>query len=156
THKQQEAQVPPAVAEAAQVGRAVAAVRIKDYRDLADLLSVQARLDNHFTGEFHSGTGQPQPFITILTESAQAAVGVADRRVEEQVQDAGEPRIADVAVQPGHGPRPDAPPEAVAHHQVVALPQLLHKRLNGAEIVGIVGVAHDHVLAAGGRYSSLE
>ena len=48
-----------------------------------------------------------------------------------------------------HGARPDAPLEAIAHDQLVALPQLVDERPEIGEVVAVVGVAHDHVPASG-------
>src|SRR5690606_336725 len=42
------------------------------------------------------------------------------------------------------------------HHQVGAVPELLHERHEVREVVGVVGVAHDHVLAAGGADAAHE
>src|SRR5262245_13667011 len=100
--------MPPAVAEAAQVWRAIAAIGAERRRHFADLLPLQAGLDDHLAGELHAWSGQAKLLVGILAETAQAAVRVADRRTEEQVQDAGQHGIADVAVQPGHGARLDA------------------------------------------------
>src|SRR5262249_11789446 len=75
---------------------------------------------------------------------------------EEEIEDAREHGIADVLVQPGHRARTDAARKAVAHYQVIADVELLDERLQAAEVVGIVGVAHDDVLAAGRRDAALQ
>ncbi len=155
-HHQQEAQVPPAIAEAAQVRRPVTAVGVQDDRHLADLLLVQRCLDHHLAGELHARRPQVEPFVGVLAEGAQAAVGVADGRAEEEVQDAGQDRVADVPVVPGHGAGADAALEAVAHDQLIAGAEALDERVDGAEVVGIVGVAHDDVLAAGSGNARLQ
>jgi hypothetical protein len=81
--------------------------------------------------------------LTRRGEAAQAAVEVAHRRAEEQPPEPGQHRVAQVAVQRRH--RAGAmPPKAVAHHQVVALTQLLDERVERREVVAVVGVAHDH------------
>ena len=64
--------------------------------NLADFLPVQTGLDDHFAGELHAGRGQLEPFEGVLAKAAQAAMSVADGAVEEQIQDAGQHRIADV------------------------------------------------------------
>jgi hypothetical protein len=75
---------------------------------------------------------------------------VAHRTAKEEPPDAAQHRVAEVAVQQRHGARRDAAGKAVAHHQVRALAQLGEKRVERAEIVAFVGVAHDHVLPARG------
>src|ERR1700731_2589422 len=92
----------PAVAEAAQVRWPVPPIRVQNYRHLADLLAVQARLDDHLAGELHPGGAQVQTAVRVSAERAQTAMGIANRAMKEEVQDAGENRIAYVTMQPGH------------------------------------------------------
>ncbi len=125
--------MPPAVAEAAQMRRAVAAVGAEDRRYLADFLLVQGSLDHHFTGEFHAGRAQVEALVGVLAKAAQAAVGVADGRAEEEVEDAAEHRVADIFVVPGHGAGLDAAFEAIAHHQVVTAAQTQDERLEAVK-----------------------
>jgi hypothetical protein len=75
----------------------------------------------------------------------------ADLGVEEQPADEREHRGAEVAVQRWHRAGRYPALEPVAHHQVGALAQLGHVRHQVAEVVAVVGVAHDHVLAPGGE-----
>ena len=86
----------------------------------------------------------------VAADGAHAAVGVAHAGAEEEVEDAGEHRVADVAVEPGHRARLDAA-HAVAHHEVGALVELLDEARDVAEVVGEVGVGHHDVVAGGGR-----
>ena len=59
----------------------------------------------------------------VAAEGAHAAVGVAHAGAEEEVERAGEHRVADVAVQPRHRAGLDAV-HAVAHHEVGAVLEL--------------------------------
>ena len=68
--------------------------------------------------------------------------------LEEQAADAGEHRVADVLVLPGHRSRRDPAEKAVAHHEIHADAQLLDERIEPAEVVAVVSVAHDDVAAA--------
>src|SRR5262249_864331 len=110
-----------------------------------DLLLVQAGANDHLAGELHTRRLKTQSLVSILTEAAKAAVSVANRAAKEQVQNPGEDRIANVAMMPGHGPGPNAAPEAVSHHQFVTGTQALDEGIKIAEIVGVVRVAHDDV-----------
>ena len=144
---EQEAQVAPAVAEARELGGAAARVVVD--RQLAD---VQVRLggaDHHLGGELHAGGAEVELGQPVAAEGAHAAVGVAHAGLEEEVQRAGEDRVADVAVQPRHGAGLDAV-HAVAHHEVGAVLELLEEARDLAEVVGQVGVGHDDVAALGG------
>src|SRR5207249_2204573 len=67
-----------------------------------------------------------------------------------------EDRVADVAVHPRHGAGLDAAFEAVAHDQLIALPEAVDKRIELAEIIGIVGVAHDDIATLGGGDAGLQ
>jgi hypothetical protein len=63
--------------------------------------------------------------------------------------DEAEHRVAEIPVQRRHRPRRDTAGEPVAHHQVRALPQFVNERHQVGEVIAVVGVAHDDVLAAG-------
>src|SRR5574341_378809 len=110
----------PTVAKAAQVRRTIAAIWMQDRGDFADLLPVQAGLDHHLAGELHARRGQAEALVSIFAKTAQTAMGVADRTAEKQIQDAGQHRVAEIAMQPRHGSRSNAALETIAHDQVVA------------------------------------
>ena len=76
-------------------------------------------------------------------------MGVADAGLEEEVERAGEQRVADVLVQPGHRTGLDVV-HPVAHHELGTVVELSDEAGDLGEVVGEVGVAHDDVLAAGG------
>src|SRR6516165_5896475 len=141
--------MPPAVAPAAQVRRTAAAVLGERGGDLGDLLVREGGLHHHLAGELHAGRLEVERDGAVPPEAPQAAVEVAGLAVEEQAADEGEHRVAEVAVQGGHRARGDAALEAVAHHQVRAIAQFGDERHQVAEVVAVVGVAHDHVLTAG-------
>ena len=75
---------------------------------------------------------------------------VADRRVKEDAADPRQDRVADPAVRPRHRARGDAAKESVPDDEVVAAPQPIDERTDGAEVVAGVGVAHDHEVPIGG------
>src|SRR6185437_14700456 len=147
--QQQETQVPPAVPPGVQVRRPAPAVLVQRGRHLGHALAGQGRLDHHLASELHPGRLQVERHHDVPAEPAQPAVEVADLAAEEQPADEAEHRVAQVLVQRRHGPRRDPAPEPVAHHQVRALAQFVNKGHQVGEIIGIVGVAHDHVLAVG-------
>src|SRR5271165_4636530 len=69
----------------------------------------------------------------------------------KEVQQPRGDRCAKVLVKWGHGSGLDVASEARSHHIFVASMKALHKRLEVAEVVGTVGVAHQDVLAANER-----
>src|SRR5258708_8596897 len=75
---------------------------------------------------------------------------VAHTRAEKEPTDEAQHRIAEVAVQRGHGAATDAALEAVAHHERMPGAQLLDERVEPGEVVAVVGVAHDDVASARG------
>ena len=105
--------------------------------------------DHHLGGELHAGRAEVELGQLAAAEGAHAAVGVADAGAVEEVERAGEDRVADVLVQPRHGAGLDAV-HAVAHDEVGAVLELLEEARDLAEVVGEVGVGHDDVAAAGG------
>ena len=147
--QQQEPQVPPAVPPGVQVRRPAPAVLGQRGRHLRHALAGQGRLDHHLAGEFHPGRLQVERHHAIPVESAQAAVEVTDLAAEEQAADETQHRVAEVPVQRRHRSRRDPAGEPVAHHQVGTLAQLLDERHQVGEVVAVVGVAHDDVLAVG-------
>ena len=70
------------------------------------------------------GRAQVEPRQHVAAQRAHAAVRVADAGAEEDVEDAGEHRVADVAVQPRHRARVDVV-HPVAHHELGAVVELL-------------------------------
>ena len=105
--------------------------------------------DHHLGGELHAGRAQVEPRQHVAPQRAHAAVRVADAGAEEDVEDAGEDRVADVAVQPRHRARVDVV-HPVAHDELGALVELLDEARDLAEVVREVGVAHHDVAAARG------
>ncbi len=95
------------------------------------------------------GRAQVEPRQHVAPQRAHAAVGVADAGAEEDVEDAGQDRVADVAVQPRHRARVDVV-HPVAHHELGAVVELLDEARDLVEVVGQVGVGHDDVVAARG------
>ena len=77
-------------------------------------------------------------------------MGVGHPGLEEEVEHAGEHRVADVAVEPRHCPGVDLAAQARTHHEVGAVLERLDEARDLGEVVGLVGVAHHDVLAAGG------
>ena len=137
----------PAVPEARELRLALARVVVD--RDLLDLEPLLARADHHLGCELHPGGPQVEARQRRAPDRAHAAVRVAHAGAEEEVEDPGEHRVPDVAVEPGHRAGLDAL-HAVAHHEVGALVELGHEARDVAEVVGEVGVGHHDVVALRG------
>ena len=75
---------------------------------------------------------------------------VTDADAEEQAPDPAQDRVAQIAMERRHGPGSDPALETVAHDQIHALAQFVHKDLQTREVVAVIGIAHDGVLAARG------
>ena len=144
---EQEAQVPPAVAEARQLR--LAAARVVLDRELADVEVLLRRPDHHLGGELHPRRAQLQLRERVGAQRAHAAVGVADAGSEQQVEEPGQQRVAHIPVEPRHRARVDVL-HAVADHHVGAVLQLGEESRDLVEVVREVGVAHHDELAARG------
>ena len=116
--------------------------------NLRDARADLRRLDNHFQRKFHSRAAHVQPVVKSARKSAHAAIAVANARVKKSVEQRGEAGVAQVLVRRRHRSRLDSPAEAIAHHDVVAFPQLLDEARNVGEVVTIVRIAHDDKRAA--------
>ena len=75
-------------------------------------------------------------------------MGVTHAGAEEEVEDARQHGVADVAVVPRHRPGLDVL-HPVPHHELGACVELLHKPRDVGEVIGQVRVGHDDVLALG-------
>ena len=92
----------------------------------------------------------------LALEPAQTAVEIAARAAEEHAADRAQHRVAEISVQWRHRPRRDAAEKPVAHDELIAGTQLLDETFQTAEIVAVVGIAHDHVAAARGTDAAEE
>ncbi len=142
---EQEAQVAPAVAKARQL--ALASARVVFDRELGDLELLLRRSDHHLGGELHAGRAQVQAREHVSAQGAHAAVRVADPRPEEQVQQTGENRVADIAVQPRHRAGLDVV-HAVADDHLGALLERRDEARDLLEVIRQVGVGHHDVAPA--------
>ena len=127
------------------------AVRRERDRDLRDALAKETRLDDHLRGELHPGALQIDAIEGRSREPAHAAVDVANLGPEHVACQEREHRIAQPAMQPGHGARfhrAAAGRQPATLHQVVSLSQLGDELRDVAEVVAVVRVAHDHVAPA--------
>ena len=140
-------QMAPAVAPRAKVRCAITQVLRKRGRNLGHFDFQQSGLDHHFAGEFHARSAQLEIEKAVLANCAQAAMGIADPRSEEQVEHPGQAGIADMLVFPRHRTRRDPALEAVAHAQVIAFVELGDHRHAFGEVVAAIAIAHHDVTA---------
>jgi hypothetical protein len=82
-------------------------------------------------------------------------VEVTDLDVEEEPTDEAQYRVAQVAMEGRHGARLDPAREPVAHYEIGSRPQLTDERRERGEVIAVVSVNHDHILAPG-RHDSAE
>ena len=144
--QEHEADVPPGVAEAVELRLADARVVVD--RDLAHGQPAAVRLEDHLRGELHPGRVEVERRQRVAADRSHAAVRVGDLHAEEDVEHARQDRVADEAVEERHRVAVDRPLEARADDEVVSLLELVDERRELLQRVGLVGVAHDDVLAA--------
>ncbi|HWX37569.1 MAG TPA: hypothetical protein VNZ53_60420 [Steroidobacteraceae bacterium] len=84
----------------------------------------------------------------VAAKAAQPTIKISARAPVQCSTNQGQERVAKKSVQWGHSSRRDPTPETVAEHQVKSVAKLLEKRLQGQEVVAVVGVTHYHEPAA--------
>lgn len=146
---EQKLQMPPAIPEAAQMRRTGTAIRRQRRGHLRHFQMHQRGLHHHLAGILHTGRLQIQLLNAFLIITAQAAVEIADIAGIKQTADKRQHRVADIAVQRRHGPFRNTTLETVAHHQLIAFPQLLQKRHQVQKIIAVICIAHDHIFSIG-------
>ncbi len=134
----------PAVAEARELGLPLARVVLD--RELTDLEMLLGGPDHHLGGELHPRGPQVKPGQHVAPERPHPAMGVVDAGPEQQIQEARQQRVADVAVKPRHRPGVDVL-HPVADHHVGAVVELGHEPGDLREVVGEVRVGHQDVAA---------
>ena len=93
----------------------------------ADVELLLGGADDHLGGELHAGRAQVERAAGRRGGSARMPQWASrDAGAEEEVEDAGEHRVADVAVQPRHRARLDVV-HPVAHHQLGAVVELARR-----------------------------
>ena len=110
-------EVTPAVPEGRELRLTLAGV--ESDRQLADLEAAARGADHHLGGELHPGRLKGERGQDVAPERPHAAMRVAHRRAKEEVQEAGEQRIADPA-EHRHRARLNCF-HAVPHHQLRAV-----------------------------------
>src|SRR5882757_2604709 len=138
------------------MGRAAALVWPEDDGDFGDAGADLGGLDDKLEGKLHTGAAQIQFVVESAPESPHAAVAVAYSRAEEKIHQPAQTGIAKIFVQRRHGAGLDAAAKAIAHDQVVAPAQFVDEIWDFAEIIAVVGVAHDDVFTAGGGDAGLQ
>ena len=126
---QQKAEVAPAIAPGTQMRRTAAAILVQRGGDLGHAEAVHRGLDHHLGGELHAGGLQAAATDGLGIEAPQPAMEVTDADAEEQAPDPAQDRVAQIAMERRHGPGSDPALETVAHDQIHALAQFVHKDL---------------------------
>src|SRR5258705_1452337 len=127
-----------------------APVGVEGRRHLSNLQLSNCRLDDHFARKLHAGGLKIQVKDGATFETSQTAMEIAARATKEQSANPRQQRIADVAVEKRHRAWANPTAEPVSHHQLIAVPQLFDKIVEGGEVVAVITVAHDNVLAVCG------
>src|SRR3984893_13190469 len=135
---------------AAQVRGPPAAVDRQAGRNLGDPKMVNARLHDHFEGEFHPYRIEFERQHRVAAKAAQPTVKIPAGAPVQCPANQSQERVAKKSVQWGHSARRYPTPETVAEHQVISVAKLLERRLQGREVVAGVGVTHYHDPAARG------
>src|SRR5205085_6492312 len=143
--EQHEADVPPRVADAAELR--LAGARVVVDRKLAHAQPASERLEHHLGGELHSRRVEVERRQRRAAERAHPAVRVGHLDAEQPVQQSGQDRVADPAVRPRHRAFVDAAPEPRAEDEIRAFLERVHERRQVRDRIRAVRVGHDDVVA---------
>ena len=127
--------------------RTAASIGRKCGWNFCDAQLQQGCFDHHLGGELHAGCSQCHAFVGVLAKGSQPTIEVPHRTFKKESANLSERGISKILMQGRHGVFLDPAAKAVAHHQVGSPAQLLKKTGNVAEIVAIVRVAHQNILA---------
>src|SRR5881394_790911 len=83
-----------------------------------------------------------------FAEAAQAAMKVAAGTVKKQATNGCQHGVTQITMEWRHRARLDSTEKTVPHNQIVAFPQFCDERSERTEIITVIGIAHDYVLAA--------
>ena len=106
------------------------------------------RLDQHLRGVFPSLGLQPHRAQRRQRRTAHPAMDIGKMRAVNQIQNRARQGCAEVPMQRRHRAGFDSAGKARSHDELAALLKLLNKAAQFAEIIGAIGVAHQHVPAA--------
>ena len=105
------------------------------------------RLDHHLGGVFPGLRPDVHVLERCQGDPAHAAVDIGELGAVDQVKQEGGQRGAEIAVQGRHGTGLHRTPEARSHDVFIAFAEAFKERCDLAEVIGAIGVAHDHVTA---------
>src|SRR5580704_2915847 len=120
-----EFQMAPAIAEGSQMRRAVASVGTQRCRDLRHAQTRSHSVDDHFGRELHTYRAQFHPGERRACEGAHAAMEITNRRSMYGTSERRQYRVAEIAMQRRHGMTSYPATEAVSHHQIESLSNLV-------------------------------
>src|SRR2546421_5121856 len=86
-----------------------------------------------------------------LAEAAQAAMKVATGAMKKQAAYGCQHGVTKITMECRHRARLDSAEKTVPHNQIVAFPQFRDERPERTEVITVISIAHDYVLAARGR-----
>src|SRR5262245_22527048 len=102
--QQEQAQRSPSIAKCANVRRmCLTAVGMQRDWDFGNGFTVEARLENHFCGEFHSGAPQAEAMVRVDVETAHPTVHVVNGRMKPPSRERCQGWVAEISVEKGHG-----------------------------------------------------
>src|SRR5437870_1731875 len=141
----------PTISPTTQVWRA-AATSGREYRwHFRNSNSLQCCFHNHLAGELHPGGLQVEMKHCRFAEAAQAAMKVATGTAKKQATYRCQHRVTQVAMEWRHRAWFNSAEKAVAHYKIIAFPQFRHERSERTEVITVISITHDDVLAARGR-----
>jgi hypothetical protein len=109
----------------------------------------QTGFNDHFGGELHPTTTQIQTLNSFSIKGTQSAVEISDLDAKEDASKHAENWVTQITMQERHRTLRNSPLKTITHHQLITLIQL-GKKLGGlAEVIGCIGITHQHIAPLG-------
>ncbi len=102
------------------------------------------------------GMLRPRATIDRRSKPRRPQLKSPQARVKEQSADEAQHRIAEIAIEERHRPGRDAAGKAITHDQRHTATQLRNETVEIAEIVTVIGIAHDDIAATRGGDAGLK
>ncbi len=106
-------------------------------------------LHDELRGELHAGRDKPKAEDHFALHAPHARIAVRDVCVEQPIQDARQHWRAQVTIQERHRARHDLAAKARTHDVLMPFANLVHKARELGEVVRVVGIPHEDVVAPG-------
>src|SRR5262249_20666284 len=109
-------------------------------------------LNDHLESKLHARRIQLERENLFSAEAAQSTIKIIERDIEKSFSKKRQQRITDKAVKCRHRTWSDSTQETIADNEIVSVLEFGHEPVEFEEVITVIAVTHDDVLAAGHFY----